>query len=388
MRIVRVLETHTHADHLSGHGRFALEHGVPVSIHPQAQPEYPFDPLEDGQVLQVGAVDIRVVHTPGHRPEHCAFVVDDELVSDRRLAVRRRRGAPGSRDRRTRGSGRPFSLAPAPHRPPGRRRRLSRACGGVALRLQHEPRAVDVDRPREGDESRPADNRARGVRRRVGLGLDAAAADHRAARRPQPRPVGRSPRAARARRRRGRAPGPRRAADRRLRVGHAPVRSASPSTAARSPRARRSCSTRPSRSSCTPARPPKRRRRLDTCGRSASSTRWALPDRRSDRATADDHRPSSRACGGDDAAGPRRPGGRRARSGRARLACDPLPARCNAASKPGTLDPARPVYTICESGQRATLAASVLNRQGYDARAVVGGGVGDLAAYARVSARL
>jgi hydroxyacylglutathione hydrolase len=80
MRIVRVLETHTHADHVSGHGRFALEHGVPVSVHPLARPEFPFDPLEDGQVLDVGAVRIRVVHTPGHRPEHCAFVVDERLV--------------------------------------------------------------------------------------------------------------------------------------------------------------------------------------------------------------------------------------------------------------------------------------------------------------------
>jgi glyoxylase-like metal-dependent hydrolase (beta-lactamase superfamily II)/rhodanese-related sulfurtransferase len=80
VRITRVLETHTHADHLSGHGRFALEHGVPVSIHPLARPEYPFDPLEDGQAIRVGAVEIAVRHTPGHRPEHCAFVVDGELV--------------------------------------------------------------------------------------------------------------------------------------------------------------------------------------------------------------------------------------------------------------------------------------------------------------------
>lgn len=80
VRIVRVLESHTHADHLSGHGRFALEHGVAVSIHPLAEPEYPFDSLEDGQVIRVGSVEIRVVHTPGHRPEHCAFVVGDELV--------------------------------------------------------------------------------------------------------------------------------------------------------------------------------------------------------------------------------------------------------------------------------------------------------------------
>jgi glyoxylase-like metal-dependent hydrolase (beta-lactamase superfamily II)/rhodanese-related sulfurtransferase len=80
VRITRVLETHTHADHVSGHGRLALEHGVQISIHPLAEPEYHFDPLEDGQVLHAGAVPIRVVHTPGHRPEHCAFVVDERLV--------------------------------------------------------------------------------------------------------------------------------------------------------------------------------------------------------------------------------------------------------------------------------------------------------------------
>jgi hydroxyacylglutathione hydrolase len=80
VRIERTLETHTHADHLSGHGRLALEHGVPVAIHSLAEPAYPFEPLADEQVVEVGAVQARVVHTPGHRPEHCAFVVDDRIA--------------------------------------------------------------------------------------------------------------------------------------------------------------------------------------------------------------------------------------------------------------------------------------------------------------------
>ncbi|HEV7640278.1 MAG TPA: rhodanese-like domain-containing protein [Gaiellaceae bacterium] len=80
VRIERVLETHTHADHVSGHGRFGLEHGLPVAIHPLAEPDYPFEPLEDGQIISTGKVNIRVVHTPGHRPEHCSFVVDGELA--------------------------------------------------------------------------------------------------------------------------------------------------------------------------------------------------------------------------------------------------------------------------------------------------------------------
>jgi hydroxyacylglutathione hydrolase len=87
VRIVRVLETHTHADHVSGHGRFALEHGVPVSIHPLAEPEYPFDPVEDGQELTVGSVAIHVLHTPGHRPEHCCYLVDEHLLTGDSLLV-------------------------------------------------------------------------------------------------------------------------------------------------------------------------------------------------------------------------------------------------------------------------------------------------------------
>ena len=82
VEIRRVLETHTHADHVSGHGRFALEHGLPVAIHPAAEPEFEFEPLEDGAEIEFGHVAIRVLHTPGHRPEHCAFAVADRSRAD------------------------------------------------------------------------------------------------------------------------------------------------------------------------------------------------------------------------------------------------------------------------------------------------------------------
>ena len=82
VRIVRTIETHTHADHLAGHGRLALEHGIPVSIHLDAEVEYPNDPLHDGDEITVGAVVLRVIHTPGHRPEHCALAVIDRSRAD------------------------------------------------------------------------------------------------------------------------------------------------------------------------------------------------------------------------------------------------------------------------------------------------------------------
>jgi hydroxyacylglutathione hydrolase len=87
VRIVGVLETHTHADHVSGHGRLALEHGVPVSIHPLAEPEFPFDAIEDGQELRIGSLPIRVLHTPGHRPEHCCFLVEGHLLTGDSLLI-------------------------------------------------------------------------------------------------------------------------------------------------------------------------------------------------------------------------------------------------------------------------------------------------------------
>jgi hydroxyacylglutathione hydrolase len=82
VELTRVLETHTHADHVSGHGRFALEHGLPVAIHPAAEPEFEFEPLEDGAEIELGPVAIQVIHTPGHRPEHCAFAVIDRSRAD------------------------------------------------------------------------------------------------------------------------------------------------------------------------------------------------------------------------------------------------------------------------------------------------------------------
>ena len=80
--LVRTIETHTHADHLSGHGRLALEHGLPVSIHPAAGAEYAHDAMEDGDEIAVGEVVLRCVHTPGHRPEHCCLAVADRSRGD------------------------------------------------------------------------------------------------------------------------------------------------------------------------------------------------------------------------------------------------------------------------------------------------------------------
>ncbi len=77
IRIEHVLETHTHADHVSGHGRLAAATGARIHIHAEAGAEYDHDPFEDGWELELGGVRVQALHTPGHRPEHTAFALID-----------------------------------------------------------------------------------------------------------------------------------------------------------------------------------------------------------------------------------------------------------------------------------------------------------------------
>lgn len=75
-RIRHVLETHFHADHVSGRQRLAVATGA-VS-HLPVDPERPgATGLRDGEVLRVGGLEVRVIAAPGHRPEHLAYLVSD-----------------------------------------------------------------------------------------------------------------------------------------------------------------------------------------------------------------------------------------------------------------------------------------------------------------------
>jgi len=75
--IEHILETHTHADHVSGHGRLAEATGATIHVSRLADAGYPNDPIEEGWELALGAVTIRALATPGHRPEHTSFALID-----------------------------------------------------------------------------------------------------------------------------------------------------------------------------------------------------------------------------------------------------------------------------------------------------------------------
>ena len=71
------METHNHADHVSGHGRLAVATGATVHINRLAAPDYEHEAFDDGWELELGRVVVRALHTPGHRPEHTAFALID-----------------------------------------------------------------------------------------------------------------------------------------------------------------------------------------------------------------------------------------------------------------------------------------------------------------------
>jgi hydroxyacylglutathione hydrolase len=75
--IDNVLETHNHADHVSGHGRLAAATGATIHVHRLANAEYEHEPFDDGYELELGSLTVRALHSPGHRPEHTAFALVD-----------------------------------------------------------------------------------------------------------------------------------------------------------------------------------------------------------------------------------------------------------------------------------------------------------------------
>jgi hydroxyacylglutathione hydrolase len=87
VHIEHILETHNHADHVSGHGRLVAATGASIHIHRDAEPLYDHLPFDDGWELELGRLAVRAIHTPGHRPEHTAFALVDSARSSEPWAV-------------------------------------------------------------------------------------------------------------------------------------------------------------------------------------------------------------------------------------------------------------------------------------------------------------
>lgn len=83
VRIRYVVDTHIHADHVSGGRRLAEMAGAEYALHESnADLPFPFQRLVDGDLLRVGNVSARVLHTPGHTDDHISLLVTDHSRTD------------------------------------------------------------------------------------------------------------------------------------------------------------------------------------------------------------------------------------------------------------------------------------------------------------------
>ena len=76
-RIRYVIDTHLHADHVSSARDLAAATGADYVLFSEAKVAFPFRGARDGEVLDLGNVKIKVLHTPGHTPEHISLLVTD-----------------------------------------------------------------------------------------------------------------------------------------------------------------------------------------------------------------------------------------------------------------------------------------------------------------------
>lgn len=83
-KLLAILCTHAHDDHVTVAGELSDQFDAPVRLHPGDEPlwrmTYPdrnYEPLADGEVIEVGGTEIRVLHTPGHAPGAVCFFVPD-----------------------------------------------------------------------------------------------------------------------------------------------------------------------------------------------------------------------------------------------------------------------------------------------------------------------
>ncbi len=79
-KIAHVLDTHVHADHLSRSRRLAELVGAKLHLPEGAPLSYPFSPLGDGDVLEVGAAGLKALRTPGHTEESTSYLLDGRAL--------------------------------------------------------------------------------------------------------------------------------------------------------------------------------------------------------------------------------------------------------------------------------------------------------------------
>lgn len=82
LKITHIIETHLHADHVSGNTALAQRCGAPIFFHKAALAGFPHQALQGGDQLNLGDFYLEVLHTPGHTPESITLLVVEPNASD------------------------------------------------------------------------------------------------------------------------------------------------------------------------------------------------------------------------------------------------------------------------------------------------------------------
>ncbi len=85
VKLKYILETHFHADFVSGHIDLSKKTGAQIVYGPNAKPDFQILTAEDGQILEFGNLKIKVLHTPGHTMESTCYLLIDENGKDHAL---------------------------------------------------------------------------------------------------------------------------------------------------------------------------------------------------------------------------------------------------------------------------------------------------------------
>lgn len=80
LKPVLVLETHTHADHLSGAREFAKMTGANLYLSGESKAKFSFNPIEDGGKIDLHDVSIKAIHTPGHTYDHMSILINEQKL--------------------------------------------------------------------------------------------------------------------------------------------------------------------------------------------------------------------------------------------------------------------------------------------------------------------
>src|SRR5712692_9342551 len=78
VRITHILETHIHADFVSGSRELAARTGAEICVGRANNYGFEHRPLNDGDTIAMGAIRLGAMHTPGHTPEHMSFLAANE----------------------------------------------------------------------------------------------------------------------------------------------------------------------------------------------------------------------------------------------------------------------------------------------------------------------